>query len=427
MNTKGWDTVGLVKTEHVNQDIRNCWHLFNNEIKKTEVEYELSGKFGPWQITDGGSNKLIRFNIPFESGTFRLFDNASIMAADENSQKEYSLTNCECIVEMMMDFVNTDNNKKLLKLDIKQLAKSRDEIASSNEQGGWIVPILFKGNIPAFYQPVILELVCQYLIEHPEQINYVFASINFAQESGSWVTPVKCKYSYLDSQPSYMGVLSVCSNKDITNMPVDIDVNSLPGNPNSYFITSSDLFLLNVMMPSFIDFFQHSNSSDYRINDLGILVNTRSLEMNSVKSGAIWYTPIIEGLEVSVLGGVLEIKINGKCDLKAGIWMYFNGRFKAYPQLSNQVVEFRIDGTPSFDHHEDIPWYLAWLLPLVGLITKIVVSCISSDLMNSITKIFGERMHIDNISPVAWTGNPKEVNLVNVKLDDSFIIEYIIN
>lgn len=417
MNTKGWDTVGLVKTEHINQDIRNSWHLFNNEFEKEDVEYQLFGRFKPWQITNGGSNKLIRLKIPFESGKFIVIENGS-------SIKEYDLVNCECIVEMMMDFVQVNNNKKLLKFNIRHFAKSREEV-TDNEQG-WIVPILFKGNISTFYQPVILEFVCQYLVEHPEQINYVFASINFAQNGGSWVTPVKCKYSYLDSKPSYMGILSVCSNKDINNMPVDIDFKPFSDNSNSYFIISSELFLLNVMVSSLIKFFQNSCTSDYRINNLGILENTQNLQMKSVKSGAIWYTPIIEKIEVAILGDILEIKVDGMCDLKVGIWMYFKGRFRAYPRLINQTVEFKIDGTPSFEHDEDIPWYLSWLIPIVGWIAEIVIMCISNDLMDSITKIFGEKIQIDNISPVSWTANPEDIKLLNVKFDDSFIIEYII-
>lgn len=425
MNTKGWDTICLVKTEHINHEVKNSWHSLNNNFAKREAEYEINGKFKPWQIVDGGSNKLVRFKIPFESGILKILGgNCCNVFTDENNQKEFDLSNCECIIELMMDFINTNDSKKLLTLNIKHFAKTREDITNSNS--GWIVPVLFKGNIPKLYQFIILESVCHYLIDHPNQINYVFASINFAQNINSWVIPVKCRYSYLDSQPSYMSILSVCHDQEIGNMPVDIDVNPFSSNSNSYFIISSKLFLLNVMVPSLLRFFNNSGESDYSVNDLGILVNTRDLRMNGVKSGAIWYTPVIKKLEVAILGNRLDIRIEGECDLKAGIWMHFNGNFKAYSILNNQTAEFKIDGIPYFNHHEDIPWYFSFLIPLVGWIAGIVIHCISDDLMNSITKIFRERICIDNISPVSWTNNPKNIKLNNVTFADSFIIEYLL-
>lgn len=121
MNTKGWNTVCLVKTEHINQEIKNSWHSFNTEFAKTEVEYTINGKFKPWQIVEGGSNKLVRFKISIKSGVFKILEEGnSNVSLEENNKKEYDLSNCEYIVELMMDFIDTNDSEKLLKLNMKK-------------------------------------------------------------------------------------------------------------------------------------------------------------------------------------------------------------------------------------------------------------------------------------------------------------------
>ncbi|MFI3263471.1 MAG: TULIP family P47-like protein [Rikenellaceae bacterium] len=420
MNTKGWDTIDLIKTESINQTLENKWNTFNKKFKGSDIEYNFFGEFAPFKIVNGGSNKLLRFSIPIKSGSLTIHNHES---SDESKGAEYDLTNSECVVEIMLDFFNAKNNQKQLKINPVQFAKSKKDI--TDNQSNWITPIKFTGNCPDLYGNVMLELICKYLMDNPLQINQIFASIMFSQNNCKWTTPVKCKYSYLDSTPSYMGILSVCSKGKSSDLPIDIDLVSSKSNSENYFIISQELLNLNIIVPSLINLFANSKTSDYKVNNHGSLVNTCNINMKGVKSGAITYYPIIKQLEVSVLDDNIVINMNGTCNLKAGISMTFNGNVKIKPKFQNNTICFETIGTPTFKHDEEIPWYLnALLSPVINLITIIIISCIDEDLTNSFMHTFSNGIKMDNISAVKWLENTSDMKINNIQLNNSFIIEY---
>jgi hypothetical protein len=105
----------------------------------------------------------------------------------------------------------------------------------------------------------------------------------------------------------------------------------------------------------------------------------------------------------------------------AGITMHWNGNVKMNAmQDTNGSILFYLDGS-SFSHDEDIPWYLAWLSPIVGLIVQIVVAVISDDLSNSI-KSRSSSIKANNINTVTWCKNQAVVKAVSIS--ESLILEY---
>jgi len=308
-----------------------------------------------------------------------------------------------------------------LKSAYKYLAQNPSEITPDKD--GWVLPIklLDPSGQVGVLSNLVLDSICEYLISNPKQFELIFAEINFAKSgSPDWAIPKKSAYSYLDS--GYLTLLSVCSDKDISQLPLDVDITGISLGVSSFYVMSSELMLNNLILPGLIDLYQNCTPDCFFFRERELL-NKAKLRMHEIKSGAIYYTPIVykEQNISRVEGDRIKVYYNGDCDMYAGITMYWNGNVRMKTSLdTNGSILFYRDGS-SFSHDEDIPWYLKWLLPIVGLIVQIVVKVISDDLINAITKR-GSSIKADNINTVTWCGDQAVVKAAFIS--ESLILEY---
>ncbi|MDD3247229.1 MAG: TULIP family P47-like protein [Methanosarcina sp.] len=411
MLTKGWDTISIVKLERINSDLAGVWAGVDSHFSYTssKPEVHINGLFACWSIIEGGGGRILRLKLPIQSGEITL------------GQTKVNLENTSAIIEITLSLLPSQNNITVLKSEYQNLAKNRSEMIP--ETNGWVLPITFldSGGKVGALSNVVLDSICKYLISNPKQFELIFAEISFAKSgSPTWAIPQKCAYSYLDS--GYLAILSVCSDKNISQLPLDVDITGISLGASSFYVMSSELMLKNLILPGLADIYQNCSSDCFFFRDREFL-NREDLRLHEIKSGAIYYTPIVYK-EMNIAraeGDRIMVCYNGKCDMYVGIAMYWNGNVKMNALLDTQgSISFYQNGR-DFSHTVDIPWYLKWLSPIVGVIVTIVVSVISDDLIKSIESR-SSSISANKINTVTWCKNQAVVKSVYVS--ESLIFEY---
>ncbi|EOV5094244.1 TULIP family P47-like protein [Serratia marcescens] len=410
MLTKGWDTISMVRQDTVNADMAASWPTLDHGFYYTSDEgYTCRGEFNCWSIVNGGGGRLLRMRLPIRSGTF------------ETSGITRSLAGAVAIIEVTLSLL--PQSPKQLQLRSIFLHKAQNSLEMQQEEGGWIRGVTLQDPAGTLgpLKLVVLDCICNYLVEHPEQFTHTFAQVNFAKDSApKWATPHKCAYSYLDT--GFLAILAVCSDRDIHKLPLDIDVSGINQGGQSCYVLSAQMLLEHIILPGLLDLYQGASPRDFNyVNNE--MINIPALRMQSIKSGAIWYTPIVFAgcNKARILGDFVSIDYKGNCDLYAGIDMKWNGWVKMKTSLVNNVITF-VKQSSDFKHQVHIPWYLKWLSPIVSLITAIVAASISDDLIRAIANRGGS-IKADSIDCVSWSRSSHKAE--SSFLAESLIIKYI--
>lgn len=412
MLTRGWDTISMVRQDRINCELQNSWSEKNAHFTDGLPDGigRLEGDFSCWSIVDGGGGRILRMKLPIAKGTLALRDGTEI-----------SLAGISAVIEVTLSLIPQQADLSLLQTEYKNLAKSRQEM--TEDKTGWILPVTLidPEKRTGIYGTVVLDAICRYLLSNPQQFVLIFAEINFAKSgSPEWARPKRCAYSYLDS--GYLAVLSVCTNREISDLPLDVDVSGIPIGSSSFYAMSSELMLKHLILPGLLPLYQNASEDSYLVSEREIF-NQHQLRMHEIKSGAIYYTPVVYAYDniARITGDRIEVTYIGECDMYAGITMYWNGSVNMKVALgSGSNIIFCRDGG-SFSDDEDIPWYLAWLLPIVGLIVQIVVAVISDDLIDSIES-HSRDIRVGNINTVTWCDGKDVVKAAY--LSESLILEY---
>ena len=416
MLTKGWDTISIIKQDRINNEIKKIWVNIDSKFyyKFKEKDISISGEFLPWRIVNGGSGKNIRMELPIKKGVLYL------------AGKQYNLENSCATIQTTLIFDSkvksacSNSNKIFLKTAFTYLGEKPNQF--TNSEGGWIFPINFfdsEGQLGIFSETV-LKGICCYLLENSDQLSLIFAEIDLLNEMcPNWLRPVKTAYTYLEG--GFLCILAVCNERDISGLPLDINVSDLNFSTDSCFIISSKLVLLNMIMPSIYSLYQNISEDYFEVTEKKF-VNSQDLKMNEIKAGLIYYTPIVyQKRNEGVLNGdCIDITYKGSCDLRANIAMNWFGKIKMSFSHENGTISFK-KVSEDFSHSEDIPWYLKYVHLIVSIIVHIIVAIISDNLINKI-RDYCISIDTNQMNTIEWF--EKKGVLSSVCLKDSLILEY---
>ena len=418
MNLKGWDVISFTPVKNINTVIKQNWKELTFNAKRDNIE--LYGSFGEWSIVPGGGGKFIRMHCPISSGRLIMEGN------------ELKLDGMIAVFQVMLNFFdqisatrqNADYNLLNLTFDFKiafPLTESGNPAvpAEVGEEIGGIVQPIDLLNCTSLKKYIILNMLADYLVEHTSIFQPIFAAVTLKGRFGTWISPVKCRYSFLDSANPYIAILAVCTDRDISNLPLDVDVAGIDLNSGqSYYAISKGLFVKNVGIPCFTTMFQ-SSANDYMLVD-DILTNQNRVTMPSITVGAIDYSPYVNARHASIwiVGNTLHVDLDqGDCDLRAGINMAWSSYNSFSCTFENGALKFTKTAS-SFTHNEDIPWYLRFI-PL-SFIIDICVDCISDSLASGISvKIDIKSAALNDIH---WYG--AQTNITSAFLNDGLVISY---
>ncbi len=409
MDLHGWDIAYALSIDKVNKALANNNGTIPQTFSFDEQGIEMRGTFGAWQIVTGGSGKLLRMNFPISSGTFSM-----------PGQGEATLDGVTLVAEIDLTLLPDGADKKKLAFNMKAVAKN------GAIGPGLVYPINLldpKHHLNTEQHSLVYSLLPGYLVEHAAQVSFVFANVNFAKPaSNSWLAPIESDYAYVGKNDgsSFLAILSVTSQRDISGLERTLDPNVVTGTNNAGILISSDLFLQNVILPSMPQSFPGTSQNNFFFSNHTIH-NRGTLPGPDAKAGAITYHPKITEVSTNISGGNLKTHIAGNADLHANITMTYSidtsysTRFNA----DAQEVSFVQNGTPSSSHHAHIPWYLYFLGPIPDIIISIVVPIIADSIASTLKDAAGSSITKTPPQSVTWP-NTTPIRITEAGLDSNF-------
>lgn len=132
MNTKGWDIVSFTSIVHLNSAIHDSWKEENVFFDIVYSDYSLHGKFGIWNVADGGGGRYIRMELPVTKAVFSV-----------EGREDMDLSGMVIAADVMLNFFESADSEKNagrseLKFDFKRVVsptKQAETHTFCNEEG----------------------------------------------------------------------------------------------------------------------------------------------------------------------------------------------------------------------------------------------------------------------------------------------------
>ncbi|WP_198035240.1 TULIP family P47-like protein [Streptacidiphilus rugosus] len=390
MNIYGWDTVCVLSVDTANAALKRSAAQLVTEFKYSghslSTNFDLHGRFGAWQIVPGGSGSLLRLALPFAEG-------AVVPAAASG----VDLTGCTAVVDIALELLPTPVNGG------NRLVFS---LHGAQEQGaaptpGVVTPVHLDGpsdtlaKLGAIGQGLVLNGVVAALAANAAEVSFVFASLDpLGADADAWLAPVRSAFLYLETAGGHgwLAVLSTTDARDITGLQHTVDPEVLGGGPQVALAVSPDLFLRHLIAPGLPQVFGGGADPGCFGFDPNAhqITAAHPFSTQSVKEGAIWYTPRVSQLRVGVVGSALAVQVSGDCDLKAGIsmnWWSTSQHLVRFDPAGQRLV---VDGDPNArsGHSASIPWWF-WA---GGLIVEGITQAVVAVIVESLSSALNSRM-----------------------------------
>ncbi|MFS1519398.1 TULIP family P47-like protein [Bacillus sp. SCS-151] len=182
MDTKGWDVINVCSINEINQQLQTNMSKVISSFHFVEDAIEFSGEFNAWQIVSGGSNSLLRFEIPIKSGFLKI-----------GTAEAVDLSGIKPIMEMQLKFIDnvSISNVKNLQFNVEVIGNQpgdttpgavttvtpdkTNKIDASNIAWG-----ILNGLFPKLF------------LQNKAQLSYIFSSVSFngLQDSPPPVQPL---------------------------------------------------------------------------------------------------------------------------------------------------------------------------------------------------------------------------------------------
>jgi hypothetical protein len=408
METFGWDVVFLCSTNRVNSCLERNMNKLITTFIYSEGDLEFRGEFGAWKIVLGGSNKLLSFETPVKKGTLKFLG------------QEYDISGIVPVMQLQLAFIDNATVSGVKDLRFNCTVQGTQPGDTSPGAVTTINPDAtgkFKPPDPVW--SILHDNLPKCLIANKEKLEYIFANISLIPPGdASWMAPKAFDYVYIepvDHQSGYMGILSVITDRDISNLQRNVDTSFLASNYDLFYILSKEKFMQNVLMPQLPVSFGHGATAA-NFQCLGdTITNNGNLDCGEIKAGAIYYHPYLNGLSIQIQGADIKMNSNGRFDI--------TGLTDAYVTFTaSSTNECRFDANTkqisfaqiasSHDYSKQIPWWEyvvsiiggVIILAIVDSVIAIVTSAVSSSVSNSLNA--RGNLSIANLASVStkWQG-----------------------
>lgn len=344
-DTAGWDTVYALKVGIVNEALTENFGpggalasklTFTQALDPTGT-ISMTGQFGAWQITTGGSGEQINLTIPIQSGT-------ATIAGVGLSSPTIDLAGATIAVQVSLGFhavapdasatvtSGTPTTTALLKVVTAGSAPAAGSAADIKAAAG-----ASTASAPAATQPVTvtgvtgltlasqdsgLQMLATTFVETLAKMwiadnlgifDYVFLSVDVAETAAvgewSWIKPTFVGYAITDLldddgaplpvENSLFAIMSLTGGKvpgpqpdgSVIQVSPTVSVNAIPTNAgvNAGFLIQPGLLLENIIAPNMPALFSNATSADFQTStDSLTIANTSALTLQ-LEMDPTWY------------------------------------------------------------------------------------------------------------------------------------------
>lgn len=370
-----------------------CHYSGADSTEKATVAVDAT--FAPWVMTTGGSNKLLRFSVPFASGSFTI--DCPSLGLDN---KHYDLSGVAVEVEVQLGWLGNGSTSSDGTGSNTQLAFNLTTKGThlGDTTAGAVTPVSVtdpQGHLDSVASAVFEDVIADVLIANKSKINFVFATINPAPPGAqSWLAPKRWNYYYQQpaSGPAVLCVLSVLTDRELPSTPAfDSSVLSQPG--DVFMILSKAQFLEHGVLPGLKTAYGSNDFAITTMFGMPMIHNTANISTKTASWGADTYYPYLESIVLAVDGSSVTTSISGRCDITglANAYVTFSGTKSAASTYTpgTGVLSF---AKPSgkIDTARHIPWY-DWVLgALSGGVGIAIIDSVMAAVTSTVTDAVGD-------------------------------------
>lgn len=280
MDMFNWDVVNTLSCRFINANMTADTEFWSGEFSYLSSDgNSITGEFLPWQIYPGGSNSHLRFIAPIKSGTLKY----SFMG------DQYSEEMLPVIIEFdaNLKFVDIGNARRLvLTFDFRELSEVKGETTDIDDGTLTIINsdlsdlyLAADKTIPDIYATYISEM----LVVTQEYL-YPLASVYFnipTNNRFSWLNCSNPKYCYTETgasegNPGFLAVLGILDkNPSPPNDTLPLVFDPSLTTTDAGFAIAKWAFVKHILLPGMPRLLPGSETSQYKINRSGEIVNHR--------------------------------------------------------------------------------------------------------------------------------------------------------
>lgn len=416
MDNYSWDVVYACSGDYINRQLSANANKLIQSFTYEDSAIKVSGTFGAWRIVPGGSGPLLQFETPITTGEvyFKQFNetiplNGVVplvqlqlhLPKGGNQQVTHALVfNCTVVGKKTGDttpgavtVVNPDTSGALARY------------LKTNPQEAALGAAMLTTGLGAVF------------VQNSDQLDFVFADMlpTPTGQNADWLTPTKVAYAYqqpLDNSLGGIAILGMLSNSSIDNLPRDFDTNLLR-NEDFGFILSGQSFMKNVILPSLPVAFQgNCHVNDFSLNPDGSIALAEGFNLNSVKVGAIDYTPNVTAINYHIDDESMRCYVATSTDITGLADAYVTNSVTSNNastfDVSTRTLSFLPDPHMSTTQNSYIPCWEKVLGALTLGIMNVVIEAISLAIQNSAGGLTSSKtaQSLGNLAPglVSWSG-----------------------
>jgi hypothetical protein len=422
VNLNGWDTVSILDMQQVNTQLASRLGELVMDFQTSWADgfagsYTASGKFGAWSIT-GGSGSDIYLTLPITSGTLAPQGAAPGKQTDISGMAVTVIVNLEWVPSAV------SSQGKSLQFALQQVTTP----GAARQPGGISVKSVTDPRGTGFGSQVGSG-VANTLLDNKDKITFIFAQTGVVSTAtATWLQPKESAYSFHQPQGGgqYLAILSVTSDRDISGLSSNIDSGIASSQYPLSFAVSGDLFLANVILPALPGAFPQSNLSDFAYAN-GAITLARQFNLSAVQAGAIWYTPTVTSLAITINANALKNATSGSVYLDLpNAYMDFSATTNNVLTYTpaNEAFTFQKDPNPVTSTNDRVPWYdyILTLGAIGAAITAIVLAAVESGVSSSLTgSNLAGSLSTAPATSVKWQGL-EQITVESGSLNDCFLL-----
>jgi len=322
--TYGWDTVSAIHIADANAAVARAGSSPSSfQAADTADGYAVSGTFGAWQITTGGSGDLIRLAIPITKST---------ITKPGGSTESASGT---ALVDVRLNYLDEEANPPAS--GTNKLLKVQTTIAGPEAPAASVVQINYTGTAPSFLADAALQgMLGGWLNANLQDFDHVFATVNIDRTADTgafqWMQPTHVAYAYSDMgtpNDGLLGVLCMTGNRVEAGLPQQISSVVIPPGQRVGFLIAKQRLLENLMLPAMPNVFPGSTLADFKLSTTGeAIVNATNNVSFTVTTAAQGNTPAsthaaqIVDLQLTVEADEMQLSVTTVTDISPGIKAY---------------------------------------------------------------------------------------------------------
>jgi hypothetical protein len=335
-DTYGWDTVFAIRIDDVNASIaraKSSPTVFSASTKDphTQIEVDINGNFGDWEITLGGSGKLIHMKTPVTSlvAKGKKPDGTPITFA-------YGAGSFE--IEVELEYIPQETpppNSTGIFHDLKV----KHTGATADEQ---VVTVLgaynFGNSTDGSNTPfdAVSDDVCTamqtWFNANLIDFTHVFTTVNLNRDADKgqfkWLLPTTTSYAYIDggtTDDSVLGVLCMTDNRSADGLVQEVSPNAIPSGSRAGFLIAPERFIEEMLLPSMPLVYKGATSSDFKLrtDETGLILSKGAVTIDSLKDDdGKSYKTELKNFELSTTNQALSIDATTKVEVSPGIHAY---------------------------------------------------------------------------------------------------------